>query len=461
VDAADVVVLGAGPAGVGAAYRAARAGHRVVVLERSTVPGGAAGSFEVAGIRVDHGSHRLHPSIDPPILAELRRLLGDELQERPRNGRIRLAGRWIAFPLRPGDLARRLPRDFALAAARDALTAPLRRPRRDTFAEVLRAGLGPTMCERFYFPYARKIWGVEPDELSGAQARRRVAAASPSRLLRRVLRGSREGRSVFHYPRGGFGRIVEVLAEAAAEAGAEFRYGTAVTGVDLAADGVRVRTDGGAAVDAARAWSTLPLPMLARLATPEPPAGLLAAAGQLEFRAMLLVYLVLDRPRYTEFDAHYLPEPSTPVTRVSEPRNYRDGGDPPDRTVLCAELPCTAGDYLWSLGDAELGALVEDGLARQGLPRPGAAAVHVRRLPHAYPVYRAGFERAFAPLDAWAGAQPRLLTFGRQGLFAHDNSHHALAMAWAAADALGSDGSFDDGAWAAARERFAAHVVED
>jgi protoporphyrinogen oxidase len=224
---------------------------------------------------------------------------------------------------------------------------------------------------------------------------------------------------------------------------------------------VRVRTDGGAAVDAARAWSTLPLPMLARLATPEPPAGVLAAAGQLKFRAMLLVYLVLDRPRYTEFDAHYLPEPSTPVTRVSEPRNYRDGGDPPDRTVLCAELPCTAGDDLWALGDAELGALVEDGLARQGLPRPGAAAVHVRRLPHAYPVYRAGFERAFAPLDAWAGAQPRLLTFGRQGLFAHDNSHHALAMAWAAADDLGSDGSFDDGAWAAARERFAAHVVED
>jgi hypothetical protein len=64
-------------------------------------------------------------------------------------------------------------------------------------------------------------------------------------------------------------------------------------------------------------------------------------------------------------------------------------------------------------------------------------------------------------LDDWAAAQPRLLTFGRLGLFVHDNTHHALAMAWAAADALRPDGSFDHAAWAVARGRFARHVVED
>src|SRR6266508_185260 len=136
VRATDLLVLGAGPAGVGAAFRAARAGHRVVVLERGQGPGGAAGSFELDGIRVDHGSHRLHPAIEPRILADLRGLLGEELQRRPRNGRIFLEGRWIRFPLRPADLARRLPPSFAAAAARDAATAWARRPRADTFAEV-------------------------------------------------------------------------------------------------------------------------------------------------------------------------------------------------------------------------------------------------------------------------------------------------------------------------------------
>jgi NADPH-dependent 2,4-dienoyl-CoA reductase/sulfur reductase-like enzyme len=89
-----IAVVGAGPAGLAAAWRAAAAGHEVVVLERGPQVGGMAGSFEVAGLRVDHGSHRLHPATPAPVLAALRGLLGDELQTRPRHGRIRLLDRW-------------------------------------------------------------------------------------------------------------------------------------------------------------------------------------------------------------------------------------------------------------------------------------------------------------------------------------------------------------------------------
>ncbi|MDP9443719.1 MAG: FAD-dependent oxidoreductase, partial [Actinomycetota bacterium] len=88
-DSADLVVLGAGPAGLAAAWRAARAGLSTVLLERAAAVGGMAGSFEVAGTRVDLGSHRLHASIDPRILADLTGLLGSDLQLRRRNGRLR------------------------------------------------------------------------------------------------------------------------------------------------------------------------------------------------------------------------------------------------------------------------------------------------------------------------------------------------------------------------------------
>ena len=86
--------------------------------------------------------------------------------------------------------------------------------------------------------------------------------------------------------------------------------------------------------------------------------------------------------------------------------------------------------------------------------------VVVRRLPNAYPVYRTGFEQHFAAADNWVGGLDNLVTFGRQGLFAHDNTHHAMAMGWAAADAL-RGGRFDRSRWFVDRERFAAHVVED
>ena len=456
---ADLLVLGGGPAGVGAAYRAARDGRSVVLLERGDRPGGAAGSFEVGGQRVDFGSHRLHPSIDPAILADLRALLGRDLQLRPRRGRILLEGRWIAFPLRATDLVRRLPPAFALQAARDAVLAPTRHPRADTFADVLRAGLGPTLCERFYFPYARKIWGLEPEELSGEQARRRVSAGSPARLLRRLLPGGSRQTGRFWYPRRGYGQISERLAEAAAEAGADIRFEAAAGRVELGGDGVRVQLEDGGTVSGERLWSTIPLAALARMAG-APPAAL-EAAGALELRSLLLVYLVLSTDRYTPYDAHYLPEGFTPVTRVSEPKNYRDGDDPPGRTVICAEIPCTRGDAHWSAEDPALVKLVVRTLTEAGLPRPDVEEAAVRRLAAAYPIYRLGFEAHFARLDGWADAEPRLLTFGRQGLFAHDNAHHALAMAWAAADALGPNGAFDEEAWAAARRRFADHVVED
>jgi len=459
----DLLVLGGGPAGLGAAWRAARAGHRVTLFERAPVVGGAAGSFDVAGIRVDHGSHRLHPATDPRVMADLRALLGDDLQTRPRHGRIRLAGRWLAFPLRAADLVRRLPPDFALAAARDAALAPLRRAPApggpdDTFPAVLRAGVGPTLTERFYLPYARKLWGGDPDDLAGEQARRRVTAGSPAALLRRVLRPGRGQGQVFSYPRTGFGAIAERLADAAAAAGADLRLGTAVEAVALGPEGVAV-TAGGRRTAGDLLWSTIPLPVLARLAG-APPA-VLAAAGGLRTRAMVLVYPALATRRYTPFDAHYLPESWTPVTRISEPRNYRDGDDPADRTVLCAELPCDVGDATWRASDADLLGVVVDALRRAGLPDPPVRDVAVRRLPSAYPVYRRGYDVALAAVDAWATAQPRLLTFGRQGLFAHDNTHHALAMAWDAADALTQAGTVDRAAWSAARARFAAHVVED
>ena len=231
------------------------------------------------------------------------------------------------------------------------------------------------------------------------------------------------------------------------------------TRLELDGAGVAVELEDGGRVEAARCFSTIPLPALARLAGA--PDEVLASASELRLRSMLLVYLVLDRDRYTDFDAHYLPGAETPVTRVSEPKNYRDGDDPRGRTVLCAEIPADRDDALWRATDAELAAVVARTLVEAGLPEPAPREVVVKRLPAAYPIYRVGWEGPFGVLDAWAAAQPRLLTFGRQGLFAHDNAHHALAMARAAVDALEPGGEFDEDAWATARARFAQHVVED
>jgi protoporphyrinogen oxidase len=455
----SIVVIGAGPAGLAAALGAARRGHDVTVVERASVVGGMAASFDVAGLRVDHGSHRLHPAADPAVLDELRGLLGSALQTRRRNGRIRVEGRWLPFPFGTADLIRGLPPSFAAGAAADLVARPFRRRAEPvTFADAVRGALGRTVAERFYEPYARKLWDTDPSRLAAELAGRRVAAARPGGLSR--LRRGGAART-FLYPRGGFGTICERLADAAVDAGARVSLDTTVRAVDLDHGGVET-THG--SFTAERVWSTAPVAALARLCTPAPPASVATAAGRLHHRGVVLVYLVLDRARWTEFDAHYFPGPDVPVARISEPKNYRDDPDDPfDRTVLCAEWPCWPrdDDAVWSAGDDELAARLVDSLAAAGLPPCDPIDVVVERVPRVYPVYELGFDWHLAALELWAASRPRLLTFGRQGLFVPDNTHHALAMGRAAAAALRPDGSFATAGWVRERDAFREHVVED
>jgi protoporphyrinogen oxidase len=455
-----IAVVGAGPAGLLAAWHAARQGHEVVVLEAASSVGGLAGSFEVAGQRVDHGSHRLHPSTDPELLGELRGLLGGDLQVRQRNGRIAMAGRLLGFPLRTTDLLRSLPRQLAARMAMDAAIAPLRRPRSDTYTEVVRAGLGPAVERTFYGPYARKLWGVDGSELAGEVARRRIAASSPLGVARKLLRAADPAKRTFLYPRRGFGQLSEALAEAAVAAGAEVRLGARVTSIVPSAEGVRISA-GGADIEGAQVWSTAPLPALVDVIAGAPPEVHLAAA-RLAHRAMVLLYLVVEQPRWTAFDAHYLPDASVMATRLSEPKGYRESvDDPVGRTVLCAEIPCAMDDDVWTASPGELAAGLVEQLQRCGLPPILVAASEVRRVPRLYPVYRPGYEAHLATMEAWADGVPGLVTFGRQGLFVADNTHHVMAMGRSLAAQLRPDGSFDGDGWRRERDGFRAFVVED
>lgn len=469
-----IVVLGAGPAGVAAALELAERGVETTVLERQDRVGGNAGSFGFAGVRVDYGSHRLHPASDPEILERLRGLLGDDLLTRPRHGRIRLLGRWLHFPLRPVDLALRAHPRFALGVGGDlaAKLLPKDDAGEESFASLLERGLGRTICREFYFPYARKIWGVEPTELSAIQARKRVSAGSLGKMLRRLLpggtgSGAANTKGIFYYPREGYGQISEAVHGAAEAAGARFHFEASVERVELGGDGPRVhfrrkQAEETEVLAADQVFSTIPVTVLSRLLRPEAPAAVKAAAEALEFRAMILVYLAIEQDRFTEYDAHYFPEEELPFTRVSEPKNYAALPEPRGRTVLCAEIPCDRDDALWSQTDEALGERVRAGLVAAGLPlHAPVSQVTTRRIPFAYPIYRTGYDVHFGAIDEWLDGLDGVLSFGRQGLYAHDNTHHAMYMARSAARCLTDDGRIDRDAWHRERAVFETHVVED
>ena len=467
-----IAVLGGGPAGLGAAWVLSREGKASVELfEAGGRLGGNAGSFDADGVNCDFGSHRLHPASDPKILADIKSLLGEDLLLRPRHGRIRLKGSWIHFPLKPFDLATGLPPVFSASLFFDAATAKLRAPKVDleTFGSVMLGGLGRAMCESFYFPYMKKLWGLAPDELAPTLAKRRVSGSTLPKLMRKIfaslpgLKSPTTGK--FFYPRGGFGAICDRLGEAARASGAALHMGARVEGLGIVENRLRSvairRGETLEKYEVDAAWSTLPLTTLVKAAGEAAPPSVSKAAQSIRYRGMILVYLVLDTDQYTEFDAHYFPELSIPISRLSEPKNYSAAVEPSGTTILCAELPSDPGDRFWSMDDESLGRALYGWLGECGLPQTAKIRrAFTRRLPFAYPVYDRDYERHFATLDSWVESVEGLLTYGRQGLFAHDNTHHALAMAYGAADCL-ENGAFDNAKWGRYREEFLTYVVED
>ena len=466
-------ILGAGPAGVAAAYALTKkGGANVEILERAPVAGGNSASFLLDNIWCDYGSHRFHPVAEPAVLADVQEVLGDNLLLRPRHGRIRLGGRWIHFPLKPLDAILRLPKLFAARLMADSLLKPFRQkssaPR--TFKTVLYDGLGPTIAENFYFPYVRKLWGLEPEQLAVKLAERRISSGSVAKILLKMLKMlpglGDEMTGKFYYPRKGYGQITQALHDQAVAHGAKFHLGCEITAIERQENrvvAIRTMRDGKEQREATdQILSTIPLTILTRLMDPPPPTHVKDAVEAIRFRGMILIYLILETDQFTEYDAHYFPELSIPISRMSEPKNYSATTDPRGLTVLCAELPCDPGETWWDMSDDELGAEFCRWLGELGLPVTcPVRRTETRRLAHAYPVYDVDYEHHFNTVDDWLLGLDGLLVFGRQGLFAHDNTHHAFAMAYGAVDCLGKDGKIDAQRWAAYREEFSHHTVED
>jgi len=336
----------------------------------------------------------------------------------------------------------------------------------DSFASVLDAKLGKTLCEDFYFPYARKLWGLEPAELSGIQAKKRVSAGSVADIIKRVIKPPGAGK--FYYPRKGYGQITEAYAAESRKLGADYLMSWTVKSIscpESASGCFRIeltnREGECRSVYADHVWSTIPLTHLCQMMSPVPPAEVIQASQGIDYRSMILVYLTLPVGRFTRTDAHYFPEANIRITRLSEPKNYFGVDEPRETTTLCAELPCNHGDEVWNMADEDLGRLVMEDLRTAQLPGHKPIAVFSRRLPQAYPIYTMGYEHALDAMDSWVDGVPNLLVFGRQGLFAHDNTHHTLFMAYCAARCLQKNGTFDQARWDEYRKVFTTHVVED
>lgn len=431
-----VVVLGAGPAGLTAAWQLLRAGQRVTLLERRAEAGGLGGTTVFEGrdgtYRFDFGGHRFITA-NRELMALVDDLLGSDLLVAERHSVIRFGGRIYDYPLSPGNLLRRAPFVLLAGAAGDFLLRRTgRAPEGDDFASWTRARFGPTLYETFFAGYTEKLWGIPPENLSGDWADQRISLTGLGEVLRLLLPGGSGPRSYsrrYRYPRLGFGQLFQRLADRVARDGGAIRTGVTVTGFDTGPDRInRVETDQGP-VDCDAVISTLPLPAMQQM-TGGGPSGL-------RFRGLRFLNFPMAGGDVSPWTWQYLSDPGLLATRLQEPRRRSPEMAPPGMSSLMMEIPCDPGDALWQMDDQALFARARADLATLGIdPARATGEVFSARAPHAYPLMDLGYGAERARARAHLDRLTNLVQTGRQGTFRYIFTDTAMEMGQMAARML-------------------------
>jgi protoporphyrinogen oxidase len=449
-DKVDVAIVGAGPAGLTAAYLLTKAGYSVTVIEQDTrYVGGISRTVEHDGFRFDIGGHRFF-SKSEEVVGLWNEILPDDFIDRPRMSRIFYGGKFYSYPLRAFEALGNLGLVTSALCMMSYAKAKLL-PRRSvvSFEDWVVNQFGHKLYSIFFKTYTEKVWGMPCDTMSADWAAQRIKGLSLGAAvldgLKRSLglnRAPNDGMAAktllenFRYPRKGPGMMWEAARDKVVAEGNQVLMGHALKTLECDASGEwrMAATDGAdgstRVIRAGHVISSAPLRELASRIHPLPVT--LPEAGALRYRDFLTVALMIRADDLFPDNWIYIHDNRVKVGRV---QNFRSWSPEmvPDPAIACVGLEyfCFEGDGLWASSDDDLVALATRELATLGLVDPatvtGGAVV---RQPKAYPVYDEGYaERVEALRQDLEARFPTLHMVGRNGMHRYNNQDHAMMTA--------------------------------
>jgi protoporphyrinogen oxidase len=439
--AGPVVVIGAGPAGLTAAYQLGKASVPTTVLEADDVVGGISRTVERDGWRFDIGGHRFFTKVQEVEDLWHEILPDEDFLLRPRMSRIFYNGKYFDYPLKASNALKSLGILEAIRCVLSYAWVRVRRPDQTTFEGWVAARFGWRLYRIFFKTYTEKVWGIPATEIEPDWAAQRIKNLSlPSAIINELLpkRNQKEITSLieeFQYPKLGPGMMWERCRDLVEAQGTKVVLRTPVT---------KISHDSGRAVEvvagngrdatvypAADVISSMPISQLLACMDPPVPADVLHAANDLTYRDFLTIALVV--PAEFSFPDNWIYVHSADV-RVGRVQNFgswspymiKDG-----RTCLGMEYFVFEGDDMWTMADDDLVALGTRELAKLGLVDPTKVeAGYVVRIPKAYPTYDETYRDNVEVLKSWlAEHAPNVHPVGRNGMHKYNNQDHAMLTA--------------------------------
>ena len=442
-----IVVIGAGPAGLTAAYLLSKEGYSVTVLEADNIVGGISRTVRYKGYRFDIGGHRFFTKIKPvqDLWDEL--LDTDEFITVPRLSRIHYNDRYFDYPLKPWNALNQLGLVNAVRIVWSYLVAHyFPTPVEENFEQWVTNRFGRRLYELFFKTYTEKVWGIPCTEIRAEWAAQRIQGLSLARAILSATPLNKRPDKIkslieeFLYPRLGPGQMWEACADKVRELGNTVLMEHYAVTIDTCEDtngvrrvtGVRATSAAGETVyPADHVISTMPMRSLVRAISPAPAVPVRDAAEGLRYRDFLVVALIVEGEDLFPDNWIYVHTPGVKVGRVQNFNNWSAAMVPEaNRTCLGLEYFCFKGDGLWESSDEALVALAtreleELGLAKGSRVRDGT----VIRMPKAYPIYDATYRGHLEAVRAFIDPIPNFHTVGRNGMHMYNNQDHSMLTA--------------------------------
>jgi protoporphyrinogen oxidase len=454
------LVVGAGPAGLTAAYELTKRGAPVTVVEGDSIVGGISRTAERDGWRFDIGGHRFFTKV-PEVEALWHEVLpAEDFLLRPRISRIFYDGKLYDYPLKASNALRNLGMVEAVKCVLSYLWARIRPPRDESdYESWLVARFGWRLYRTFFKTYTEKVWGVPVHEMPSDWAAQRIKTLSLSGAVANALLPRRNQKDItslieeFQYPRLGPGMMWERCAELVTQRGGELVLETKVRSIQHEAGrgvtGVTAVVTGGYGPGAGaketqrgdlgaerhftcdELISTMALSSLVRAMDPPAPNRVQVAAKALKYRDFLTVALVVPESAGFPDNWIYIHSPDVRVGRIQNFRSWSPYLVKDGRACLGLEYFVFEGDETWTLPDGELVALAIKELAHLGLVLPDQVEQgYVVRMPKAYPYYDRDYASNVQVIRDWlATAVPNVHPVGRNGMHRYNNADHSMMTA--------------------------------